>query len=154
MTRDEFLSLPPARAIRVLFDCIDDDTMRALEALPYEKPPLPPRYDFRIYRKDGFMWASETDTEGLGYWRGRYAESAAKGGQYADKDQKNFAEMERWLKWREWFPEAIWSGERNKERVVAQAPSNKPMVYATQRNGARPAPPPVDDVDLDSEIPF
>lgn len=156
MTRDEFLSLPPMLALRVLFDAIDDDTMRALEAMPKPKVPFPPKYDFRIFRKDGFMWASETDLEGLRFWHKRYADSALKGGQYADKDKKNAAEMERWIAWRECEPSAAWGGERNRERVTAHAPSAKPSVWPSQRGGQRAAPPPDTggDVDVDSEIPF
>ncbi len=154
MNRAEFLSLPPKLALRVLFDAIDDDTIRAIEAMEKPKVPLPPKYDFRIYRKDGFMWASETDSEGLTFWRNRYTDSAAKGGQYADKDKKNAAEMDRWLAWRECEPSAAWSGERNRERVVAQPPCAKPMVYATQRNGQKRPEPPPDDVNLDDDIPF
>jgi hypothetical protein len=157
MNRDEFLSLPPKMALRVLIDAIDDDTMRAIEAMEKPKVPPPPKYDFRIYRKDGFMWASETDSEGLRYWHKRYSESALReGNEYAAKDKKNVAEMDRWLAWRECEPSAAWSGERNRERTIAAPPSNKPMVYANQRNGQRAAPPPDTsaDVNLDDDIPF
>ena len=69
--------------------------------------------------------------------------------------KKNAESLARWIAWREWYPEAVWSGERNREAVVAKPPSSKPMVYARQNGGHRPAPPPPDDdINPDGEIPF
>ncbi len=152
MTRDEFLSLPGGIAMRLLFDALPEDVKtRALSA---EKPRIPfsPKYDLKIFRKDGFQWASETNLESLRYWHDKAAQSAAGGGQYAEKDKKKADNLQRWIAWRECFPDAAWSGERDRAQVTAQQPSGKPMVYSSQRNAAPPAGETA--YDPDSEIPF
>lgn len=132
MNRDEFTSLPSSIALGILWDVAKlEDRLRDVVA---PKPPRPPKYDAAIYRKDGVQWASETDVEGLRFWRGRYLESAAKGGEYAAKDQKRAAALDFWIAWRLVEPMTPWSGERNREQVTAKPPSGKPMVYP--RDGA------------------
>lgn len=138
MTPDEFLSLPAPVALRILFEALDPDTAARILAKPKPKLPLPPKYDQSIFRREGIMWASETDLEGLRYWRTKYLQSEAAGGQYAEQDKKRAASLERWIKWREAYPDVAWSGERDRVAIVAKAPSNKPTVYP--RNGQRRAP--------------
>lgn len=128
MTRDEFLSLPPTVALRVLLDAFPSLEQK-LAAVP--KPVLArrPRYDFSIYRKDGVQWASETDIEGLSFWRKRYQESAESGSEWAAKDAKKVKNLDAWIAWRLVEPSAQWSGERNDADVIAAPPSGKPRVH-------------------------
>lgn len=151
MDRDAFLKLPPALALRVLFDCLDEETVRAIGNVEAPKEPRCPRFDRTIFRQGGVNYASECSLEGLRFWHKRSVESAASGGQYADKDRKNAEELARWIAWREWYPDAVWSGERNNQQVTAKPPTQKPTVYPRQGNGNRPAPPPQEDtVDPDT----
>lgn len=143
MDREAFFALPPAIALRVLFDCLDSETAKELARKEAPVSPKPPKYDYTIYRRDGVMFASECSLSTLRYWQKRAAESAASGGQYADKDRKNAESIARWIAWREWYPDQVWSGERNRDAVVALPPADKPNVYP---RGNRPPPPP--DADM------
>jgi len=149
VTRDEFLSLPAPVALRLLLGVLDPETIATLLAQARPKLPFAPRFDRAIFRKEGIMWASEVDMDGLAYWHRKYTEGAAKGGQYAEADKKNAAALERWIEWRQCYPDAIWSGERDRAAVTAKPPSNKPCVYA--RPGQRPRPPPQPDEEVDPE---
>lgn len=154
MEKSDFLALPPSVALRVLFDCLDQDTVKALGHAEKLVAPKSPKFDRAIFRKEGVMYASETSLEGLRFWHKRSAESANGGGQYADKDRKNAEELARWIAWREWYPDATWSGERNRDAIVAKPPSDKPTVYPRTGGNRPPPPPPDDDINTDSEIPF
>lgn len=154
MERSDFFALPPAIAIRVLFDCLGPSVLDAIEKKEKPVEPRTPKFDRAIYRKEGVMWASETSFEGLVYWHKRAAGSAASGSAYAEKDKKQAEELQRWIAWREWYPEAIWSGERNREAVVAKPPSAKPAVYPRSGDNRPPPPPPDDLVNSDDTIPF
>lgn len=147
MTREEFLSLPPAVAMRVLIDCLDENAHAALKRAEKPKLPLPPKYDEAIYRQGGVQWASETDLEGLRFWQLRAQNSARKGGEWAEKDQKKADALTRWITWRECYPGASWSGERNRAAVTAPAPSSRPAVHPRTGGQRQAAPPPEDDFD-------
>jgi hypothetical protein len=160
VTKDQLLALSPAMALRVIVDCLDAETTKRIAAHAEVKVPLAPKFDMAIYRRDGVQWASETDLSGLRFWHKKASESAASGSQYAAKDQKKAANLERWIKWRECLPDVCWSGERNDQPITAPAPSARPMVYESKRSGARePEPEPTagtfGGADLDdSDIPF
>lgn len=125
MNRDEFDKLPTAMQVRVLARVVFGG--EKITAIELGRSPLPPKFDARIYRRGkSFQWASETDLEGLRFWHNRAKEGAAKGGEWAAKDEKRARDLERWLNWREWFPDAVWSGERDRRRVTAAMPSGKP----------------------------
>lgn len=153
MTPDEFLALPPSLALRVLLE-VAPGLVEKLKGIPVPKVPRPPRYDFAIRRKDGTQWASETDVEGLTFWRDLYQKGADKGGQYAAKDAKKVKQIDAFIAWRRADATSPWSGERNDEAITARPPSGFPRVYpraeqASQtddsgsfENGA--APPPTD----------
>lgn len=128
MTREEFLSLPPTVALRVLLDAFPSLEQK-LAAVPKPELPKRPRFDFPIYRRDGIAWASECDSENLSFWRKRYQESADKGGQYAAKDAKRVKAIDAWIAWRGIEPGAAWSGKRNDEAVTAAPPSDRPRVH-------------------------
>jgi hypothetical protein len=152
--RDAFFALPAAVAIRVLFDCLDEETVRAIGNA--EKPVAPrcPKFDRKIFRQGGVMWASECSIECLSFWRTRALQPATDS-KYEEANRKQAEELGRWIAWREWYPDAAWGGERDRDQVTAKPPSDKPTVYPRSGNGQRPAPPPPDeDINADSEIPF
>lgn len=152
MTAEEFLSLPPAIALRVLFDSLDERTCEALLARAKPEEPRRQKYDAQLHGKAGFAWASETDLRGLHWFHNRSVESAAKGGEWAAKDQKMADNLAKWIAWREWYPDAVWSGTRGDAEVVAAPPSAKPRVHPRTSNGQRkPAAPVADDADFDPE---
>jgi len=136
MNRDDFTRLPAAIALGLVWDHLELE--RHLGGVEAPKPPRPPKYDQRIYRKDGLQYASETDLDGLTWWHARYAESGMGGGQYAEKDAKNAERLAYWVAWRTVEPTKQWSGTRDDREVTAQAPSHKPTLYP--KDGPRPAP--------------
>jgi hypothetical protein len=150
--REDFFSLPPAVALRVLYDCLDEDTVRALGKAEKPVTPRSPKFDQIIYRQGGVMWASECSVETLEFWAKRAAQSTDP--KYAESDRKKLESLKRWIAWREWYPDATWSGERNREPVVAKPPSDKPTVYPRTGGGPRQAPPPDEDINTDSDIPW
>jgi hypothetical protein len=74
VTRDEFLSLPPAVALRVLFDALGEETVRAIGDAEKPVSPKCPKFDRKIFRQGGIMWASECDLECLSFWHKRACE--------------------------------------------------------------------------------
>lgn len=162
MQRSEFTGLPLSLALGLLWDILSDDdgfaeAMRNAEAI---KPARPPKFDQILYRKEGIMWASECDAEGLRWWHKRAAESAESGSQYAEKDAKLAKSLGFWIAYREQNPTAIWSGERNREQVTAKAPQSKPEVYPRDGQRAAPAAPSSSggysdaDYGSDDDLPF
>lgn len=153
MDRDAFLQLPPTIALRVLFDCLDEETVRAIGNVEKLSPPRPPKYDQMIFRQGGVMYASECDIEGLRFW---YKRSTDGGGdpKYADSNKRRADALARFIAWREWYPDAAWTGERDRAHVVARPPSAKPRVYQRQATNGTPkqpnsAPAPREEEDLD-----
>lgn len=152
MTPDEFFSLPSGIALRVLFDALPRELSDSVLARAKPEEPRRPKYDAQLHGKAGFAWASETDLGGLHWFRNRSLESAAKGGEWAAKDQKMADNLGRWIAWREWYPDAVWSGIRGEAEVVASAPCAKPKVHPRKANGQRKQSAPAqDDADFDPE---
>lgn len=157
MNRDEFSALPLKLALETLWDSLPESCLDHIKAVPKLEPSRAPKWDTCIYRKDGITWASEYDLEGLRFWHKRSEESAASGGQYAEKDEKTAKALGYWITWRGENPAARWTGERNREQVTAKPPLSKPEVYP--RDGQRapaataPMPDPEDD-DADNDPPF
>lgn len=132
MTRDELLSLPASVAIGLIWDA-SASLQQKLAAVEKPRGPLSPKFDRRIYRKGGFVWASESSLESLTYWLGKKTESAKGGGMYADKDAKDAEQLARWVTYRTWFPSDPWTGTRgNSEGVRAAAPSKSPRLHQTE----------------------
>lgn len=164
MTRDEWMQLPPALAMRLLWDVLPEGARAALEDMPPPQVPSAPKYDTAIYRSGGVTYASEYDSEGLRYWRDRAKQSTDP--KYADSDAKKVKALGYWIEYRAYFPSTPWTGERNRVTVSARPPRNKPEVYP--RDESRFAPPPAREqgklpdldepagggLDDDSSIPF
>ena len=143
MTRDEWISLPPALALRVLWDALPAGALAILEQTPAPQVPRAPKYDTEIYRKDGVTYASEYDAEGLRYWRDRAKQSTDP--KYAESDAKKAKALDFWIEYRAYFPNAPWTGERNRQTVTADTPSPKPRIHPRQARRDAPrddAPPP------------
>ncbi len=138
MTPEEFLALPPSLALRVLLE-VAPGLVEKLKPIAVPKVPRPPRYDFPIRRKDGTQWASETNIEGLTFWRDLYQKGAAKGGQYAAKDAKRAKQLDAFIAWRKADATSPWCGERNDEQITARPPSSYPRVYPRQEQSSAPA---------------
>jgi len=99
MNHDEFCSLPTALALDVMWRAFGLE--ERLRDYPAPKVPQPPKYDYKIWRKGGYQWASETDLNGLNYWLRKAQESAANtASQYAAKDAKKADSLQRWVAWR------------------------------------------------------
>ena len=162
MTRDEWIALPPALALRMLWDALPEGARAALEDAPPPQVPRAPKYDNAIYRKDGITWASEYDAEGLRYWRNKASQSTDP--KYADKDAKTVKALDFWIEYRAYHPTTLWTGERNRQTVTAAAPCAKPRVYPRDESRfvqppERKALPRLDDDAprggaTDDEIPF
>lgn len=151
MTPEAFYSLPPAIALRILVE----GSAKLREIVEQTEPPKVPRspkYDQRVSRKGGFMWASEMTLSDLEWWMSHKLERASQGGQYAEKDGKLAEKLRYWVEWRRVEPTAQWQGERNHEHVVARAPNGKAPVYDWEPRGEVTSPLPSED-DGD-ELPF
>lgn len=151
MTAEDFFALPPAIALRALFDSLDEQTTASLLAREKPEEPRRPKYDAQLHGKAGFAWASESDARGLHWFRNRSLESAAKGGEWAAKDTKQAENLAKWIAWREWYPDAVWSGVRGDEQVNAAPPSAKPRVHPRIGNGQRKQQAPAEDDSFDPE---
>lgn len=154
MTPEEFASLPPSIALRILVE--GSKTLTALvEAAEKPRSQLPPKYDHRLRRKNQrYVWASEATLESLTWELGRARAEAAEGGQWADKAAKNALALERWVNWRTWEPTSRWQGTRGDVQVNALAPSKHPVMHDWEQRGARPEPPRGDayeDPDLEGD---
>ena len=125
MTTEEFAALPVAIQVKLMMSANPNFEKQVL-AQEAPRVPQSPKFDSRIRRKDGFVWASECDAESLRFWIKR----ASSGGdpQFAEKNEKEKKALEFILRWRECNPSACWSGERNREPVTARAPAAKPRI--------------------------
>jgi len=136
MTRDELLALPPVLAIKVIYDCLDEETIKAITAKEPIKAPQQPRFDFALYSSGGNSFASECTLKQLDWHIDRAKKSVAEGGQWAEKDAKKLEKLTEWRRWRGCNPTVIWVGKRgDEESVVAAPPSDRPRVY--QRAGGQ-----------------
>lgn len=98
--------------------------------MPVPDVPRSPLFDGRHSRgKEGFSWMSEMTLEDLAWWAKKTRESVERGGEYAERNAKSLATLEKWITWRTLYPDARWSGKRGDERVTAEAPARKPAVH-------------------------
>ena len=130
MTLEELLALPPVLAIKVIYDCLDEDAVAAIKAKPPIKAPQQPRFDFALYTSSGNTYASECTLKQLDWYIERAKKSVAEGGQYAQQNAKQLEKLTEWRRWRGCNPTVIWVGRRgDDESVVAAPPSDRPRVY-------------------------
>lgn len=137
MNKDEFTSLPAPTALGVIFD------MLAATLAHVDRPqiPRPPKYDDRFPKKKGFyVWVSEMTLDDLTWWRGKKAESAAGGGEWAAKDAKWLTKFDKWIEWRRLFPYETWSGTRGEDRATGAPPSRDAALHAWAPRNEPPAP--------------
>lgn len=128
MNRAEFCALPLPVALGYLWDHLDG--VLPLHEASVPRRPLPPKYDMRLRVKGGrFMWASEATLSTLEWYRSRAERSAAEGGQYAESNAREAANLARWTTWRAWSPNDAWQGERDHSPVLAFPPSDKPKTH-------------------------
>lgn len=155
MSPEQFYSLPPALALRILVEG-SVKLKEIVEAAEAPKTPRMPKYDQRVGRKDGFCWASEMTLSDLEWWHSKKAEGALSGGKYADRDAKIATKLEYWVQWRRVEPTTPWSGERNDEHVTARAPAGKATVYPWPDREPVPMQMPSDNyaADPSDDIPF
>jgi hypothetical protein len=154
MNKEEFQNLPARLALGLAWDALNLGDKLGAVAAP--RPPLPPKYDLKVFRKGGFNWASEMSLESLVFWHRKAIESSTSGSQYAEKDAKKAANLERWIKWRECEPDVLWAGERDNKKATGAAPSRDPRLHDNEPRGA--TAPPSDQYDDappdDDSIPF
>jgi hypothetical protein len=134
MNKEDFTGLPLRTALGVLYDVF----AQPLERVAKPDVPRPPKYDDRFPKKKGlYVWVSEMTLSDLTWWRGKKAESAASGGQWAEKDSKWVGKLDKWIAWRELFPAEVWSGTRGDDRATAAPPSREPALHAWDNAGSR-----------------
>lgn len=140
MTRDELFALPLGMQVRCLLTVLQDSSPEFCERLDRYQAPraeYPPKYDTRIHRRDGHMWASECDVAGLRFWHERKVQAADSGGEWAEKDRKAADALGKFIAWREQNPGVAWQGIRGDEAVTAALPSGRPTVYPRAQRGER-----------------
>lgn len=118
MTKEEFLALPPSIQARVLFDELATD----LAAVTAPTVTRSPKYDFKVYGKGGYTWASEMTLDDLNWHLKRARESAASGGQWAEKDAKKARNLSLWATYRDTDPYGQVTTTRGEEVVAAATP--------------------------------
>lgn len=140
MTREEFEALPLRTALGVIYDLLARDLAHT------EAPRVArsPKYDDRYPKKKGlFCWVSEMTLDDMTFWRGKKAESAASGGEWAEKDAKWVTKFDKWIEWRRLFPNEVWSGTRGESRATAAPPSRDPALHPWgDKKKADSSPPP------------
>ncbi len=132
MTPEELGALPWGIACPIILSTMPPVVTNKLADIEAPRSPPCPKYDRKIFRKGGrHQWASETSLEGLRHWAGLAKESADGGGQYAEKDLKQYTELSYWIGWRIWNPTGRARMTRgDDENVVAEAPMDKPAVWS------------------------
>jgi len=130
--RDEFASLPVSIALGLIYDM----ARAKLEPMPRPAVPMAPKFDGRLPRKGGFFWLSEMLLQDLEWWHSKKQESAASGGEWAEKDGKLAATLAKWIEWRKLFPSERWRGKRGDDWATAEAPSREPQLRQWDPKGS------------------
>jgi hypothetical protein len=145
MTREEFLALPLKEALGAIWD-LSPQRFEAMKAPVVTRPASPvraggrglaPKYDQVVYRKDGVQYASEMDLSSLVYWRDRSA-AGIDDPKYGEKNEKTAKSLTYWIEYREKNPMAQWSGERNRQHVTAEVPSDDAAIYPREPRAPSP----------------
>jgi len=138
MTREEFDALPVALQIRFILEAFPSVEDRVLEI---EAPPRParPKYDVRIGRSRSYQWASETELSDLRFFHQRARSNTA--AEFAERNLREAGDLMRWIRWREYYPTAVWDGERFRRKCTAEPPSATPKLHPWEVRNATSAPP-------------
>jgi hypothetical protein len=114
-----------------------------------------PKFDTSIIRKGGMVqYASETDLAGLIFWKGR-ADEPPSDPKYAESNAKQSKALSYWISYRQAEPNAVWSGERNRQPVTARPPSAKPETYPRgEPQTSAPMSSSTESFDETDDIPF
>ncbi len=139
-----------------LFDALDTGVASAVSAVFGDGRA--PKFDTAISRKGGLVqWASETDLDGIRYWR-RRADEPPSDPKYAESNAKQSKALSYWIAYRQAEPNATWSGERNRQSVTAKPPNAKPETYARDASPGTAATatttPTPTNFEEEDEIPF
>lgn len=131
MTPDEFLALPDALRWKAFLE-VSPKLEAALAHVEAPKVPRSPKYDMKLPKKGGYVWASELALENLQWYLQTALEGAEKpDNQYAEKDAKRAEKLRYWVEWRLTEPSKPWRGERgfddDAHQVTAEAPSHQPQ---------------------------
>ena len=121
MTRTEFVTLPAALALAALYDCLDEETVKALAAKERPAVPKQPLFDYSLFASAGNSFASECDLSQLEWHMARARKSVEEASKWAANDQKKLAKLQEWRLWRIVFPVAIWVGKRGEDEAVVAA---------------------------------
>jgi hypothetical protein len=136
--RDEFRFLPSAIALGLVYDLLEEQLAR-MDAPSVLRPP---KFDGKLPKSGGFVWLSELALDSLEWWLSKKRESAEGGGQYAEKDAKLVATLEKWVTWRRVFPYEQWSGTRGDDRAIATFPCKNPRLRQWEprpNDGSKPS---------------
>lgn len=125
MNITEFESLPTHAQMHIIAELLED----RIDGIPYVEPPRAPKYDVRLYGKGGYSYASESLVKDLQFYADRAR--ANTNPQYAEKDQKLAASLDRWIAYREVDPMGRVTTMRGEEQVTAQPPSKFPTKHST-----------------------
>lgn len=164
MNREEFAKLSMPEMLIQIWSALQERGSVPISGAPTGGPQgkgdgRAPKYDWSIHRKGGMVqYASETDLDGLIFWRNKSAEPPSDP-KYAESNEKAVTALDYFIAYRRANPSEQWRGERNRESVVAAAPSAKPATYPkgmpTSALGAPSTPTPTfSDDDPENEIPF
>lgn len=112
-----------------------------------------PKYDQSLPAGAGkVVYASECSLKELQYQKQR-ADKPPSDPKWAESNAKRSKALGYWLAYRSASPDAIWTGERNRQTVTALPPSDRPTSYDRNAPAApetQAAPSSFDD----SDIPF
>lgn len=113
-----------------------------------------PKYDTSIARKGGMVqYASESDLSSLIFWQAR-ANEPLSDPKYAESNAKQAKALGYWIGYRQQHPDEAWTGERNKIKVTAAPPSDKPQLYTREARQSQEPAQPTPTFDDTDDIPF
>jgi hypothetical protein len=133
MQKNEWLSLAPGQVNEVLWSLIGGK----LADVPCPPKINQPQYDMRLSKRGAYIWASESDLETLNFYMKR-AQAPNDNPAFAEKNKKDADSLAYFVRWRQAFPTAIWSGIRGRKgdpSVTAKAPAYKPEEHQWETKG-------------------
>ncbi len=96
----------------------------------------------RLSKKGAYIWASECDLDTLQFYFKR-AQAPNDNPAFAEKNKRDADSLAYFVRWRQAFPTAIWTGGRGKKGTpdtTAKAPAFKPAEYQWEpKSGSTPS---------------